>query len=246
MRSHLLEGKVRHRRLQPFVYELEHDVFYFALDLSEVDEITRRSRLVRHNRRGLVTFRDGDHLPEPAEDLDRAIRDHLRGEGIDPTGFRITLITNFRVLGYVFNPASFYLCRDAAGVLRVVVVEVHNTYLERHCYTLQSTATEGPFVASMEKAFYVSPFIEIEGHYGVRVQDDPAGLRIAITESRGTDRVLSTGLVLRRIPFSDRALGRLLVRHPFVTLKTIAFIHWHALRLWLRGARFHRHGDVAR
>lgn len=246
MNSHLLEGKVRHRRLQPFVYELEHDVFYFALDLAELDEITRRSRLVRRNRRGLVTFRDGDHLPEPAEDLDRAIRDHLVGEGIDATGWRITLVTNLRVLGYVFNPASFYLCRDADGVMRVVVVEVHNTHLERHLYTLQATSTEGPFVASMDKTFYVSPFIEMEGSYAVRVQDDPAGLRIAITESRGPDRVLSTGLVLRRMPFSDRALGRLLVRHPFVTFKTIAFIHWHALRLWLRGARFHRHGDAVR
>ena len=123
-------------------------------------------------------------------------------------------------------------------------MEVHNTHLERHLYTLQATSTEGPFVASMDKTFYVSPFIEMEGSYAVRVQDDPAGLRIAITESRGPDRVLSTGLVLRRMPFSDRALGRLLVRHPFVTFKTIAFIHWHALRLWLRGARFHRHGDA--
>ena len=246
MRSHLLEGKVRHRRLRPFVYELEHDVFYFAIDLSELGELTRRSRLVRRDRRGLVTFRDGDHMPEPAHDLDRAIREHLHGEGIDATGWRITLITNLRVLGYVFNPASFFLCRDADGLLQVVVVEVHNTHLERHCYTLRATTTEGPFVASMDKTFYVSPFIEMEGHYGVRIQDEPSGLRIAITESRGPDRVLSTGLVLRRIPFSDRALGRLLLRHPLVTLKTITFIHWHALRLWLRGARFHRHGDVAR
>jgi DUF1365 family protein len=244
--SHLLEGKVRHRRLQPFVYELEHDVFYFALDLGELDELTGRSHLVRRNGRGLVSFRDGDHLPKPATDLDRDIRDHLVGEGIDATGWKITLITNLRVLGYVFNPASFYLCRDADGDLRVVVVEVHNTHLERHCYTLKASATEGPFVASMDKTFYVSPFIEMEGHYGVRIQDDPSGLRIAITESRGPDRVLSTGLVLRRIPFSDRALSRLLLRHPLVTIKTITLIHWHALRLWLRGARFHRHGDVAR
>ena len=34
----------------------------------------------------------------------------------------------------------------------------------------------------------------------------------------------------------------MLVRHPFVTQKTIGLIHWHALRLWRRGAPFHRHG----
>ena len=245
MNSHLLEGKVRHRRLQPFVYELEHDVFYFALDLGELDEIARRSRLVRRNRRGIVSFRDRDHLPDPQDDLAAAIRDHLNREGIDSTGWQVTLVTNLRILGHIFNPASFYLCRDATGELRVVVVEVHNTYRERHLYTLTATTTEGPFVAGMEKAFYVSPFIEMEGAYVVRVVDEPAGLRIAITESRGPDRVLSTGLVLRRTPFSDRALLRMLVRHPLVTRTTIGFIHWHALRLWLRGARFIRHGDAA-
>jgi hypothetical protein len=57
---------------------------------------------------------------------------HLRREGSRLTdGWRITLVTNLRVLGYVFNPASFYLCRDTAGALRAVVVEVHNTHGER-------------------------------------------------------------------------------------------------------------------
>jgi DUF1365 family protein len=45
---------------------------------------------------------------------------------------------------------------------------------------------------------------------------------------------------------TDRNLVRTLIRHPFVTHKTIGMIHWHALRLWLRGARFHRHRAVAR
>ena len=38
MRSHLLEGKVRHRRPRPFTYGLEHDVWYAALDLAELDD----------------------------------------------------------------------------------------------------------------------------------------------------------------------------------------------------------------
>ena len=45
MRSHLLEGVVRHRRVRPFAYALEHDVFYIALDLDELDEVPRLIRL---------------------------------------------------------------------------------------------------------------------------------------------------------------------------------------------------------
>ena len=50
MRSHLLEGKVSHLRTSPFTYRLDHAVFYFALDLSELDEVTRSLRLVSRNR----------------------------------------------------------------------------------------------------------------------------------------------------------------------------------------------------
>jgi len=246
MRSHLLEGKVRHRRARPFTYELEHDVYYVALDLAELDDVFGRLRLAGRNRRGLVTFRDADHLPTPATDLPADIRAYLRAEGVNPSGWQVTLVTNLRVLGYVFNPASFFLCRDGGGVLRVVVVEVHNTFGERHLYTLRPREAGGPFVASMDKAFFVSPFIEMDGRYTVHVRDEPEGLRIAINERRGGEPLLSTSLVLRRLPLSDRTLARMLLRHPFMTQRTIGMIHWHALRLWLRGARFLRHGEAAR
>lgn len=249
LRSHLLAGKVRHRRTQPFTYQLEHDVFYFALDLDELDAVAARTRLVGRNRRAVVGFRDSDHLPTPAVDLDADVRAHLRGEGHDPAGWRITLITNLRILGYVFNPASFFLCRDADGALRVVIVEVHNTFGERHLYTLRpdsaGPASVAPFGASMEKEFFVSPFISIDGRYAVHVRDED-DLRISIVLRQDGDVRLSTSLVLERRPLTDRAILRLLFRHPLMTQRTMGLIHWHALRLWLRGARFYRHGEAAK
>lgn len=245
MRSHLLEGTVRHRRARPFVYELEHDVFCFALDLAELDDVASTFRLVGRNGRNVLTFRDDDHLDPPALDLSAAIVDHLRLEGIMSDGWRITLVTNLRVLGYVFNPASFYLCRDRDGELQVVIVEVHNTHHERHLYTLRRRDGGATFVASMDKNFYVSPFIEGVGRYTVRVRDEPSRLRITINEDQGGDLVLHTSLDLTRRRMSDRSLARMLVRHPLVTHRTTALIHWHALQLWRRGARFHRHREVA-
>lgn len=242
MNSHLLAGKVRHRRTQPFIYKLEHDVFYVALDLAELDKVAARSRLIRRNRRAVVGFRDADHLPTPATDLDADVRSHLRSEGHDPAGWRITLITNLRILGYVFNPASFYLCRDGAGALQVVIVEVHNTFGERHLYTLRPGAPDAAFTASMPKAFFVSPFISIDGGYAVHVRDEADALRIAIVLRQEGEVRLSTSLVLERRALTDRALLRLLLRHPLMTQRTMGLIHWHAIRLWLRGARFYRHG----
>ncbi len=251
MRSHLLEGKVRHRRAQPFTYRLEHDVWYAALDVDDLDAVDGRLRLFRRNRRSVAEFRDADHLREPASDVATGIRALLRSEGEAPDGWRITLVTSLRVLGYVFNPASFFLCRDEGATLRVVVVEVHNTFGDRHLYTLrprsQARVTEGgPFVATMAKDFFVSPFISVDGHYAVHVRDEEDGLRLAIDLRQADRSLLSTSLVLRRRPLTDRMLLRLLLRHPLVTQKTIGLIHWHALRLWLRGAPFFRHGAWVR
>jgi DUF1365 family protein len=251
MTSSLLEGKVRHRRSLPFTYALEHDVWYAALDIDELDGLDARLRLFGRNRRGVAVFRDADHLPEPARDVGERIRVLLRSEGEAPDGWQITLVTNLRILGYVFNPASFFLCRDEAGTLRVVVVEVQNTFGDRHLYTLRRRSKTpamqaGPFVASMAKDFFVSPFISVDGHYAVHVRDEPEGLRLAIDLRQAGMSMLSTSLVLRRRPLTDRTLLRLLLRHPLVTQKTIGLIHWHGLRLWLRRAPFFRHGTWAR
>ena len=247
MKSHLLEGTVRHRRAVPFTYGLEHGVYYFALDLAELDDVTNSLRLVGRNRRSVVEFRDADHFDPPARDVRETVLAHLRADGWDPAGWQVTLVTNLRIFGYVFNPASFYLCRDGSGRLQVVIVEVHNTHGERHIYTLRPTNGEGTdFRASMAKEFYVSPFIDLAGRYTVRVRDDASRLRITINEHQDGELILHTSLDLERRRLADRGLVRMLLRHPLVTHKTTGMIHWHALQLWRRGARFHRHTEIAR
>ena len=98
----------------------------------------------------------------------------------------------------------------------------------------------------MDKDFYVSPFIEMTGRYTVRVRDEPARLRIAIDEVQAGVPLLHTSLVLDRLRLTDRNVARMLIRHPLVTHRTTALIHWHAFRLWRRGARFHRHREAVR
>jgi uncharacterized protein len=246
MRSHLVEGTVRHRRTRPFTYALEHDVFYLALDLAELDRIGSGTlRLLGRNRWRPLTFRDDDHWLPPAEDLRASVLAHLRADGFgDADAWQITLVAYPRVFGHLFNPASFYLCRDAEGALRVVIVEVHNTHHERKLYTLRPTETRAAHVASMAKDHYVSPFIGMDAGYTVRVQDRDQTLRIVIDETEEGEPVLQASVALRRRPLTDRALLRSLVRFPLVTVKTIVAIHWHALHLWRKGARFHSHGSA--
>jgi DUF1365 family protein len=222
-----------------------------------LDQVDGRLRLVGRNRRNVFEFRDGDHLLPPARNLALDIRAHLLAEAAGaPTSprpldaaeiaeWRITLVTSLRIFGYVFNPASFYLCRDRSGAMRAVVVEVNNTHHERRLYTLWPEQHGDESRASMEKDFYVSPFIDMDARYTVRVWDRPDELRIAINETEHGEPLLTASLVLRRLPLGNRAVARMLLRYPFLTLKTITAIYWHALRLHLKGAHFHHHHSAA-
>jgi DUF1365 family protein len=246
MRSHLLSGRVQHRRTGRVPYLLRHRVSYIALDLDEIRSVRRHTRLLRSGRLALFGFREADHWVPPATDLRASVHGHLRDQGIDPAGWRVVLIANLRVLGYVFDPASFYLCRDPEGVLRVVIVEVHNTYGERHLYTLRVEPHGRGHVGHMAKGFHVSPFLDMDARYTVRVEDGPGQVRIAIVEREPDGTSLVATLGLRRMPLTDRGLLRVFLRTPLVTQTTIAAIHWHAWRLWRRGAPFRRHPGWSR
>ena len=185
MRSHLLDGVVRHRRARPFVVRAASTPCSTPRWTSTSwTWWIARSRLFRRNRPGPGRL-PGRRSPGPAGERRRDRRSSItsapRARTRAAGGSRSS--PNLRVAGYVFDPASFFLCRDADGVLRVVVVEVHNTHGERHLYTLRPRdGGRDTFVASMDKAFYVSPFIEMRGGYEVRVRDEPSRLRITINQ----------------------------------------------------------------
>lgn len=242
LRSHFLVGTIRHHRARVAAYEFAHNVWYLALDLDERDQVNHRLPLLSFNRRNLLELRDTDHLAGGSEGLRSAVSRRLLIHGFDPTMMRITLIAYPRVLGYVFNPVSFYLCHDAADTLRVVLAEVHNTHGDREVYDFLPDAGDGSmFRGSQEKRMYVSPFIAADAHYQLLVQEDDEQLAVTIRENEGDELVLVAQLQVRRVPLTNPSLLRLLARDPLVPLKTSALIFWHAIRLWWRGVSWHRY-----
>ncbi len=166
---------------------------------------------------------------------------------MDPHGWRVTLIANLRTFGYVFNPASFYLCRNPEGELEIVIVEVHNTHGERHLYTLRPRGhAGGPRRLDGQDVLRLAVHRDVGASTRSGSRIGRRALRIVIDESADGAPLLQASVVLRRLPLSNRSLARMLVRHPFVPQKTIGLIHLHALRLWRSGFRFHRHSEVVR
>src|ERR1700679_1550881 len=101
----------------------------FFLDLDELDSVPRKTFLFSRNRRNFYAFRDADHLPSGGGSLKENVTAYLASNGIGlARDARIMLLTLPRVLGYIFNPVSFYFCFDAAGEPICAVAEVGNTF----------------------------------------------------------------------------------------------------------------------
>ena len=232
-RSHLLVGLVGHRRLRIRNYAFTHRVWYTALDLDDAVEVDRRSRLLSVGGRGLLQLLTRDHIGHREGTLADGVRAHLKDAGRDPDGWRITLIAYPRVLGYAFNPVSFYLCHDADGILQHAIAEVHNTHGEREVYDFAPEVLGvRVFTATARKRFYVSPFIGPDAEYRIRIVESSDQLAISLYETEGGAPVLDAGVRLRRLPLTDGNVARLLAGDPMMGLKTIALIAWHAARLW--------------
>ena len=239
--SKLYTGVVRHRRKPPRAYQFSYGVFYLGLDLDEIDEVDRGIKLFSHNRRNVLSFLDSDHMGDGAGIRDAAHR-RLESIGIDPGESSVILLTNARILGYVFNPVSFYFVRDRADVLRHVIAEVHNTHGERHVYDLIRRWDEGVYASGVDKQFYVSPFIDMDARYEFRVEErDGGGYRVAIDEYRDGELFFEADLTVTPRPLTNVNVAKMLARYPIMTLRTIALIHWHGLKLWMRGERYRKH-----
>lgn len=241
--SAIYTGTVRHRRQRPVANRFRYRVYQLLLDLDEVVAIARRIPFFSHNRFNLVSFYDRDHMGGADAPLRSKLARWLAARGLELGASRVMLLTNPRILGYVFNPVSYYYVFDERDELRFVVAEINNTFGETYCYLLDDLAPRGgrALVASRRKVFHVSPFIEIDGiDYDWIITPPEQRLTVHIDEFRAGDKFFDATLNLRRRPLTASRLAWALVRYPHMTARTIFLIHWQALKLWWRGAPFHR------
>jgi DUF1365 family protein len=233
------EGWVGHRRCGPVEHELRYPVFMIYLDLAELDTVFHRMPLWSTSRAALASFRRTDHLGDPAEPLDQSIRTLVAARtGTRPSG-PIRLLTNLRYLGHCFNPVSFYYCFAPDGQrLEAVVAEVTNTpWGERHAYVMEADPTQpagGVLKGRMAKEFHVSPFMGMDHTYDWRLTDPAEKLIVQIDSERDGVHAFDATLSLDRRPITTR----LLLRYPAMTLRVVAQIYIHAVRLRLKHAKY--------
>ncbi|GAA2149796.1 hypothetical protein GCM10009844_29860 [Nocardioides koreensis] len=220
---------IRHTRRRPFRRTFEHRSHTWLVDL---DDLPGHGPLLRPLLRPFLgSFEGRDHLGDPSrtirENLDAFLADH----GLEAD--RVLMAAQPRAFGYCFNPISVFWCFDAAGAQTATVVEVHNTYGDRHAYLVHPDE-QGR--ATTPKAMYVSPFHGTDGTYELAVPVPGDRLHVAVSLRTDDGAVFSASLTGTRTPggTSRRATRLQALRAAPAALRGSILIRSHGIWLWVR------------
>lgn len=235
--SGLYTGLVSHARLKPRKHRLAYRIFMLLIDLDELPLLKGPARLKtlgigRFNLFGFDERRFGDGSGRPLKDQVEAT---LAEAGL-AAGGPIRMLAMPQVLGRAFNPLTVYFCHDAHRTLSAILYEVNNTFGERHCYLIPAPNAD-LIRQDCAKAFYVSPFMDMELSYAFRILRPEARVLIAVDTADAEGLVLAASFVGERRELTDRELVRAWLTHPWMSLGVVAAIHWEALFIWLKGGK---------
>ena len=252
MTAHLYKGDMTHARIHPVSHRFNYPIYFMSVDLDHLEELAQRVALFSYNRFNLLSIHDKDYLLGEGtikEKLVRCLRESHKSYANRIT--TVQLLTMPRFVNYAFNPVSFYYCYDHKAQLHCIVVEVSNTFNEKHLYfldnenQLQQAANTGKHESGaiaygktmhfqQDKAFHVSPFNNMDGDYRFHVTDLLDAVQIHINLHKEEAPVLTTSLSVNALPFNDRSLFQGMFKIPFTATIAMPKILWQAAKLYYR------------
>lgn len=236
-------GRVRHARLRPARNAFVYRHYFLLLPMRALRRDPALAGPLAWNRRGALGFDDRDHGDGRTAGAGGALAwldGLLQAAGITDATGEAWLHCYPRVWGFTFKPVSFWYCHRPDGSLRAIVVEVNNTFGERHCYLLAEPAWGAELRA--DKVFHVSPFCDVAGGYRFRFlhthRQGAAHTEVRIDHDDAAGPLIHTGVDGRLEPLTAATVRRALWRYPALSFGIVARIHWQALRLWCKRVGF--------
>ena len=217
----LVRGKVLHQRRTPFTHGLKFTNYLWLVNLDEPLPKYLGKRLLAR-----------DHFGGEASSLKEAVVHfaNSRGEYLN-AGDKLLMLASARTNKFVFNPLSVYWCLDEAGRYRWAILEIHNTYGDRHAHLIKPDEKGN---AVLNKEFYVSPFFTIDGEYKARAFLDDKKVAVSVNLYQNNALVFTASFAGEQQVASLINRIKAYLRTPFSTLQAMARIRAHGIWLWIR------------
>ena len=237
MTSCIYNGTVIHKRFKPKIHFFKYKVFSLLIDLSELNNLDEKIGFFSYNKFNLISFFDKDHGDRDGSSVINWVKKNLKENNVNCENIRIKLLCYPRILGYVFNPLSIFYVFDKNDKLISLLYEVKNTFGEQHTYIFK-IKENNLLQHNCEKKFHVSPFIEMNCSYFFRTLKPADKISIIIDQYQLNEKILYASQDGKRTDFTTSELIKSYLKHPLMTFKVIAAIHFEAFKLWTKGIRF--------
>jgi len=237
MTSYIYNGTVIHKRFKPKIHFFKYKVFSLLIDLSELDNLDKKISFFSYNRFNLISFFDKDHGHRDGSSLIDWVKKNLKQNNVSFKNIKVKLLCYPRIFGYVFNPLSIFYVYDNNKNLLSIFYEVKNTFGEQHTYIFKVN-DNNISKHNCVKKFHVSPFIEMNCNYFFKVSKPADNISVIIDQYQLNEKILYASQDGKRTDFTTSELIKSYLKHPLMTFKIIAAIHFEAFKLWIKGIRF--------
>ena len=236
LKSCIYQGKVFHKRFAPKQHSFSYNIFFLAIDLDELPVLAKLGRYFKVNQFAPLSFRCSDYLSHQSQISKNDVWSKVVELGGENRQGGVIFIGQIRCFGLYFSPINSYYCYDQEGRLAYLLAEVSNTpWNQRHYYLI---AIDGETVC--DKAFHVSPFMDLAMQYHWRISEPSEHLHLTI-ENHQQDKLFSASVAMKRQAFTNQNLRNNLLAIPWMTVKTLFGIYWQALRLFCKGVPYIAH-----
>ena len=235
--SFIYSGLVPHKRFKPKKHFFSYKTFSLLIDLNEIQYLEKKIKFFSYNKFNILSFYDIDHGPRDGSLLNRWVEKVLKKSNINFSLGKIKLLCYPRFFGYVFNPLSIFYCYNKSLKLKAILYEVKNTFNEQHTYVFRGSSSSNLILHKCRKKFYVSPFIEMETFYNFRLLKPGRNLNVTIKQTDSNGSLLTARQTGKQLSFTSKNLMTQFLKHPLMSFKVIAAIHFEAFKLWFKGVK---------
>ncbi len=204
----------------------------FYLDLDELPLLSKTSWMVGINKPTIYSFQENDHILSLGKTAKESALSYVRQKGMTQEVANVKLLTNLRTFGYIFNPVSFYFFFDRNNQPLCVVPQIGNTFGELKYFFLgKDKINESEFQDEQTKFYYISPFTDLDNLMEFKIQVPDERMNIVIDVAKNGSKFFYSSMKGTRQELTTKNLVLATLKYPFVTVKVIFYIHWHAMIL---------------